>query len=60
MHAVLCNRMVLHLRSEAREKMGFTTQYDISTLDLGSGNRTLADAVNHREAITLRPMRPVY
>lgn len=32
MHAVLCNRLVLHLHKEARAKMGLTTQFDVSTV----------------------------
>ncbi|TEB18848.1 hypothetical protein FA13DRAFT_533994 [Coprinellus micaceus] len=72
MHAVLCNRMVLHLRNEAREKMGFTTQYDISILDAGpedeseysDGRLAVAghrhDTLNENaHSIRLGPLRPM-
>ena len=66
MHAVLCNRMVLHLRNEAREKMGFTTQYDISILDAGpddgfeSSDGRRRDALGENaHSIRLGPLRPM-
>ena len=45
MHAILCNRLVLHLHKEARAKMGLTTQFDISSVstldvDYDAGRRS--------------------